>query len=584
MIRIQVIGAENLPVPTKKERKTKIFCFSKSSCKYFYDSFKNKENTQSPKWNSTFDVDLFRCSVLTFKLYSSRLLSRDIFLGEVIIDFSSYLLQSPGNEILKEPYGNIRCEFPLTSCTSPYSILSLSFQYIPTFYRPIQFKDVSNPFVHVWATFTPSIENIDDNISIDMLQAYVIKEKNSKKGYFYSLNNFHSWESVGYSSSTQTFLGQTGYTPIRTFFLERMNETYNFFIINVLNNYSGVITLNIIAERQGKMESIDGKYFISPRNNKKHLIGTVKTVDVKVEPNKRYLVPIYLFYQRKMLKKTFEINQFQQLTTINQKSNDDFADQICSQIPFHSGIIEVAQSEIEDLNDANLKKALILPENDKVNLQKIFQEFNLRVFSKIRIYINGSTTVSTGQNAHTNYWRPMFTIMDAKTGQKYHEISKKLTKKPLYHFRGIFEKSQLPIEWHTYVDLDLDEIGIDKIVIFKIGCLSTLDSASPPGVVHITHIENDTETLLFTNPIYVDTCLSFFTTFMRLEFIEDSWNITQMRYPFGKIKKMDFVVDALFKNNWVMPDFMMNKLDDDLVPDSSDEEFLLDEIESRKEE
>lgn len=584
MIQIQIISADNLPVPTTKERKTKIFCFSASSCNYFYDSFKNKENTRNPKWNSTFNVDLFRCSNLTFKLYSSRLLSRDIYLGEVLIDFSSYLLQSPGNEILKQPYGCIRCEFPITSCNSPNAILSLSFLYIPRFYRPIQFKDVSSPFIHVWSTFTPSIESIENNIEIELFQAYVIKEKKNKTGFFYNLNNFHSWESVGYSSSTHTVLGPTGFTPIRTFFLERINNKYNFFIINVSNNYSGIVTLNILAERQGKAFSMDDKKFIMPRNDKNHLIGTVKTVDIKVEPNKKYLVPIYLFYEKKMLKKTFDINQFQQLTTHNSNSKSDFADQISSEIPFYSGIIEIAQTEINDLKNSNLMKTIVLPQIEKVNIQKVFQDFNLQCHSKIRIYINGSTTVSSGNQRHTNYWTPFFTIFDINTGKKCHEISKRLTKKPLFHFRNFFEKSALPIEWHTYVDLDLDEIGIDKIIVFNIACLSSLESASPPGVVYISHIEGESETLLFRTPIFEETCKTYVTSFMRFEFIEDSWNIIQMRYAFRKKKKFDFYINALFKNNWVIPEFLMNKIEGDSMPDSSDEEILLDEIESAKDE
>ena len=67
-----------------------------------------------------------------------------------------------------------------------------------------------------------------------------------------------------------------------------------------------------------------------------------------------------------------------------------------------------------------------------------------------------------------------------------------------------FEKNTLPFEWHTYVDLDLDEIGIDKVIVLSIGCLSYLNLANPPGMVIITQIEGERETILFRNPVYVD--------------------------------------------------------------------------------
>ena len=95
MIHIRVISAENLPVYTKEVRKTRIYCFSSSACRYFYGSFKNKDNTINPKWNGEFDADLLRCSSLSFILFSSRLLSKEVYLGRVDISsmqFSHYLM------------------------------------------------------------------------------------------------------------------------------------------------------------------------------------------------------------------------------------------------------------------------------------------------------------------------------------------------------------------------------------------------------------------------------------------------------------------------------------------------------------
>lgn len=625
MIRVQILNAENLPVPTKNERKTKIFCFSTSSCNYIYDSFKNDENTKNPKWNESIDIDLFRCSILIFRLYSSRLFSKNIFLGDLNIDFSTFLIQSPGNEILKQPYGNIRCEFPLTSCNSPNAKLYLSFLYLPKIYRPIQFKDISNPIIHLFATCTPPIEGIENNIEIELLQTRVIKNSNNKNGFYFNLNNRHSWESVGYSSSSLTILGPSGFTPIRSFFLERINNTFNFFIVNV-SNYSGIVTLNFIIEKRGDPDFFDKKYFISPIIDKKNSIGTVKTVEIKVEPHKKYCAPIYLFYVKKFMSSTFIINQFPPMSTqisqsksemidqiyienvfpqnsaqINQsksemvdqisienpfsqistqisQSKSKMIDQISSESPFYSSIIQLACGEIGYLKEANIMRTLVLPKDENVSIQKVFNEFNLQQKSQMRIYISGSTTTSEGQNKHTNFWRPYFIIFDSHTGQTFPEITKKFSQKPLLNFNPLFEKNEFPVEWHTYVDLDLNEIGIDKVVVFSVGCLSYLNAANPPGMISISAIEGGREIILFRNPVYVDSYKAYWTTFMRFEFIENDWNITQMRYAFNRKKKLEIGVNTLFNYNWEMPEKLFDESECTTGLGPSDEEFLLNEI------
>lgn len=578
MIRVQILNAENLPVPTKNERKTKIFCFSTSSCNYFYNSFKNDENTRNPKWNESFDVDLFRCSILTFKLYSSRLFSKNIFLGDLNIDFSKFLTQSPGNQILKQPYGNIRCEFPLTSYISTNAKLYLSFLYIPKIYPQIQIKDVSNTIIHLWATYTPSIEGNDNCIEIELLQLTLSKDKKNKDGFFFNLNNHHSWESVGYSSSSLTVLESTGFTPIRSFFLDRISNTFNFFIVNV-SNFSGTVTLNFISEKRGDPDSFDKKFYISPKIDKKNSIGTVKTVDIKVEPNKKYCAPVYLFYEKKLINSTFAINNFQQISTDYNQSKSEIIDQLCSEIPFQSSIAEVACCEIAKLNGTHIMKTFVLPENETVSIQKVLDEFGLQKKSKIRIYLNGSTTISTGQNSHTDFWRPYFIIFDLSSGQTCPEISKKLSQKPLFNFLPLFEKNTLPFEWHTFIDLDLDEIGTDKIIVLSIGCLSYLNSANSPGMVIITQVEGENETILFRNPVYVDDYKTFWTTFMRIEYVDDCWNLTQMRYTFNRKRKLEIGVNALFKYNWEMPEKLFDEPSCTTTGlGSSDEEFLLNEI------
>lgn len=577
MIRIQIICAENLPVPTKVERKTKIICFSSSTCDYFIGSFKNGENSRNPRFNCSFDVDLFRCIYLSFKLYSSRLFSDDIFLGDVFINFSTFLQKPPGEEIFKRTTESAQFNFPLTSCSSPNAILSLSFSFLPRIYRPIQIKDLTVAYIHVWATFTPSIEKYENQIEIDLLQACL------KTGYFYNLNNSHSWESVGYSSYDCVFHGQTGFTPIRTFFLERIDEKINFLIVNV-ENYSGVITLNFVAEQKMKEECFEDKFFLSLKNNKNDLIGKVKTVDIKVEKNKKYCAPVYLFYEEKMIKNSFEINQFQSFSTHNYKLKEDITDNLLSQIPFDSSIMEVAHYEIEYLKNIKLMKTFILPKNEPISLQKIFREFNIQPHFKLRIYIDGSTTCSNGGCTFTNFWKPFFKIFDKNTGHLCRDISQSLLKSPFLHVRNQFDKNRIPIDWHTFIDLDLDEIGIEKVVVLNIKCHSSLKLASTPGMICISRVVGDDETLLFRNPIFEDSDSSFCGIFMRFEFIQNEWFIVPMRYCFTKKRKLDLVSYALFKNKWILPQYAIDKINDQSLSCSSDDEFLLDEIETEKNE
>ena len=242
MLRIQVLNAQNLPIPTAKERKTRIYCYSFSSGHYLYDSFKNNENTRNPVWEESFDVELFRCSRLYFKLFSSRLLSEEIFLGDVNIDVLSFLNQKPGSEILKSPYGTIRCEFKLSNCQSSNSVLNLSFTYTPTPYNPIDIKDVSKSRIHLWTTYSPLPTNPSSVINIELLQATVYKNKDkSESDTFLHFSKSHSWEDVGYSSMDNQVLGPTGPTQIRTFYMKRISEKYNFFIINSIEAARNVL-------------------------------------------------------------------------------------------------------------------------------------------------------------------------------------------------------------------------------------------------------------------------------------------------------------------------------------------------------
>lgn len=50
-----------------------------------------------------------------------------------------------------------------------------------------------------------------------------------------------------------------------------------------------------------------------------------------------------------------------------------------------------------------------------------------------------------------------------------------------------------PIEWHTYVDLDLNEIGNNKSIALCIGCMVPLGMTNPTCITHIAYIDEDDE-------------------------------------------------------------------------------------------
>lgn len=72
MINIKVIEAKNIPIINGHPRKTKISCFSYSSYRFYYGSYKSKDKTTNPKWNSEFSVDLFKIIHLRFSFFGLR--------------------------------------------------------------------------------------------------------------------------------------------------------------------------------------------------------------------------------------------------------------------------------------------------------------------------------------------------------------------------------------------------------------------------------------------------------------------------------------------------------------------------------
>lgn len=582
MLHVRVVSAQNLP-ESKKARKTKIFCFSFSSRRYFYDSFKSKEKNSDPKFDGEFDVDLFRAVDLSFTLFGSRLLSKDIFIGRVDVDVCKFLSQPDGKKIIACPHSIVEVPFPVTSCDSQNATLLLSFSYSPTIYNSIDFKDLSKPTIHFWAAYNPPIEITENEyipVEIELLQAMPNNDRKSGdvNVFFTNLNKFSNWEIVGNSSNNHVFPSPTGFSQVHTFALSRVSDCYEFFILNV-NNYAGNVTLNFIEEKKDKTKKFqDGPYF--KIDMKKKDIGTVQTVSLQVEPNKKYCLPIYMFYEKKVFSKKIEFNQFPPIIFDKAKmanENDksvEYSDVVSSQIPFHSEIMQQALNTINELKDANFMRLNALTNSEPISLAKTINDFNIQVSMRVRIYIGGATTEQNQRNSNqppeTNYWEPKFIVYDSKSGEKCPAISNVLETNPNKETSYPCGKKFLGFDAHTLVNLDLNQIGNDKVVVFNIHCDSLLNMASPPGFFLITHFDGNQEMLLFRAPFYVDQNNVHNASCLRFECQNGDWKIIPMRKYFKDNNQMNSVVDTLHANKWETPDILLGPSNGIIMSDDSD--------------
>lgn len=548
MIHVKVLQADNLPVLNKKSRKTRIYCFSSSSSHYFYGSFKSKESTTNPQWHGEFDADLFRCSKLTFLLYSSRLLSHEEFLGRVDVDIVDFFQQKSGKKILSSDNDSLGCSFPITSCSSSNASLILSFSYNQIDYPPMNSHSIPDPIIHLWPTFSLSDQNIP--IEVELLQAYFVKgKKNGLNGLYYNFNTQTSWESVGSSSLNTYIFNPTGPSQIHTFSPHRIDSKYEFFIVNNNSNFKGVVTLNFLCEREGSQKIVKNQRFILP--HEKHTKnGIMKTVDVNCEPNTKILAPILMYCQCKSFKN--DKIEFATIPSIKSDISDSSSN-------FCADVIEKAKATVNKFNNVTFHQTNVMNNNEKHSLIKIFTDLNLRICFNLRIYIGGLYEHKDREGSRKYYWEMQFAVFDKETLLRCHEIEKSLTKKPNLVSPILNNGKPLyGMKWNSYVNLNLDKIDMNKVILFIIHCDASLESATTDGFYLISQMDGDTESLLFRNMVFVDKKHSHYLVCFRLEFVDDGWEIFPMRYHFAKKKKMNPVIDSLFANNWVLPDALVN--------------------------
>ena len=221
MIHVRVLKAENLPDIKKLFDKTKIYCYSSSSRKYFIDSLKGKDKE--------FDVNIFRASNINLTIFNTKMLSKGkkTFIGRVEIDLCKIFNDDAAKKIFSNPKDVYECKFPITSCRSPDATLALSFSYSPLEYKPIEFNDISKPTIHFWTTYDPPIDTPEDEkspVEIELLQGDPINDKkNGDLNVFYTNFNISTiWDSVGNSSNNRIIPFSKGCSQVHTLKISRI--------------------------------------------------------------------------------------------------------------------------------------------------------------------------------------------------------------------------------------------------------------------------------------------------------------------------------------------------------------------------
>ena len=614
MIHVTIIGANNLPIVTKKIEKTRLIVLSSSTKRYFYGSIKNKEKTSYPLWDAEFDIDFYRANFLYLKLFASPFFKKDTFIGEAIIDLISIMNEQPQNF-----YGSIdqpiHRDVPITLCQADNAQISFEFYYIPSILPSLPLSDIpSSPQYHVFLTYNPPLpfsQEFQLPVEIELLQYFAIpqnkedKKSKTSRGVYLHLDSKHDWESVGISNQYPVF-GPTGYTQLISLNSERISEKALVFLFNV-HNYHGIVTLNLVAEHPDKhMEYFNSNLFeVVPSKSIKK--GIIQTIDVCVQENTKISLPLSLYFHQSFFSKsieTFPISQFLFSSNANNSNNSN-----------SSNINNLDNSNNSNLNNKEIGESLILiPSNDvnsnvdsnsninsnsnvdsnsnlitpntsetsfyrnitieiennvtpfnsksvqfiprtvpykevSIPLKEQLDKINAPISYKLRFYFGGSTTVSYGQTVITHFWQPLILIFDKATGTLLQDPTE-----------NIHDSSNCRVPKNYMIDekspdgsigLNLDEIGIDKIVLFTLSNTFALDAAQKPGYYYL--VQDDTNEVLFRKDIYISEYASLISSFGRFEYIEDDWVFIPMKNVFMSVDKGIKKFMEMAQNKWIYP-------------------------------
>lgn len=515
MLHIQVVQAKSLKFPRNNIQKTCIICYSDSSKTYYYGYFINKHKTTNPQWNGEFDVFLFHASTLRFMLYIDSIFIRDKFLGKVEIDIYSFFSQGEGKNLISHPNESFEFQFPISKQDAT---LYLSITYINKTYPPMSFLDIPRPILHLWLTYENEYQydGFFNPINLEMIQIKTgfynsINGKNITYSYF---NQYNSWETTRVLSSEKNIFVEPQFTQIHTFDLYYLSDQYDFLILNV-GNYTGKVTLNFVVEN------------IRYLSDMKPIIGTIKTIDIHVESNKKYAVPLYIHYNNSYQNKDLEIESIPTNDLIIEKKEfDDYFDFLMNEKEFHNEIVNIAKEVIPSLQNSNIIRNEFLPERQELSLKKIFRNAGLNPNSKIRIYIEELSRIN-----------PFFIIYDREKNKKRKSIQRSLSKKLYFNiFRsGFYHKFGFLVS--SFIDLDLNNIGTNKIIYYNVE-----NQGFCKASIHITYFDDDNEILLFSNSCNTNNINVTFCNMLQFRYVNDDWKINIMNRALLNKKEMDLYI------------------------------------------
>lgn len=545
MIHINHFNATNVPILTKKLRKTKIYCISSSSRLYFYKSSKSKEKTVNPNWDFELDIDLFRCHTLSFLLNSSKFASKKVYIGKVEIDVTSFLTQGDGKKLIDNPTQSINFDFQIKTIIPTESFLKFSISYFPVIYPSITLKDIQCTFIHIWTSYSPSnptnYDTQNNLVEISMIQGYKYKNGKNIQGAYKLYNKNTIWESVGCSSQNQYFYGQTGLSQISSLCCHRIKNKYEVFILNSAN-YQGTVTLNLVVENEKKVKIIQNQQYIVPKTKHK-IIGTVVTYEIQCKLNHKYCFPFCLNVEQNGNTNFFSFPCLSmEIDSSSSTKYDNY---------FNNSVIQHIKRNFSNFENVPFAKIYQI-NNEKISLLKHFTDNNLPVNFNLNIFIGGATIFESNPlddiyPDDVTIWEPKIIIFDKNT----HERCRKVEKSYSFHFnkRQIFD-----FEYYSNVKMNLNQFDINQIIIFILYCDIEMEYTDIDGGFLISQDNNEYHTLLFKNMIYPDKNHTHYIVCFRFEYVEDSWTIFPMRSYYSKKRKLLKALDYQISNNWIIPD------------------------------
>lgn len=540
MIHINNLNAIYIPILTKKIKKTKIYCLSQSSRSYFFKSSKSNEKTINPKWDLELDIDLFRCHILTFLLFSSKEKGKKVYIGRVDINMISFLLEEKGKDLINQPQKTIQYEFQIKTTIPTESFLKISLSYYPVVYPKIELNDIECNYIHIWATFSPPNYDFQNNpIEISMIQGCKYGNTN---GCYWGSYSFYSkqtlWENVGYNSQNEYIFTPSGLSQIHSLSFHRINLKMITFILNV-SNYQGTVTMNLVLENEKEVKIFNNQQYIVPEIKHKK-IGILKTYEIQCEPNHKYCFPFCMFrqkYDHQILFFDFPCLSMKKISSSSEESDDDFNSLIINQI----------KTKFAYFNNLDFFLHHQI-NNDEVTLLKFFEDLDLPVNFDLKIYVGGGTVIKCSDVDFEYFWEPFLYIYDKNKNESCKVIDKTLINKKSCSFNAF------GYECNFCIELNLNRLDINYVFILIIYSDIQMEETENDGFFLITQQNKESQAFLFANMIYPDKFNVHYAICFRLEYVEDSWVIYPMRSYYKTKRKELNAIDHLILNNWFLPD------------------------------